>query len=347
MDNDLHILLVRADLLLPLHTKIHFELIRITFPATENTINVKHSKPIFSSKFPFLQKLALNRGALQGNRIARMVTHPELPKSPVSLRTKAMKLCIILCESTVAVFPTLIFILLTFAPCTPPFILSMLPNCQPVQTTLLGRGIQGLIHLYEIWTISHITYSGSIWIFYILFVGIDCMLNYLNLLKRQSFAILNSEDKDNCVRLYCSIQILEKWFNSFVMDKILPCVIICVPALEIVALFVCVNLHQDISGLGFLLFPLVAFDAAMIIILVFPLASWVYKESKETIRDISSKVIFLDNKALTRRQIRSFIPLRVKFGSNFIDRTTALVIQNFVLNRTMTLTLIRSRKIIT
>lgn len=47
MDNDLHILLVRADLLLPLHTKIHFELIRITFPATENTINVKHSKPMY------------------------------------------------------------------------------------------------------------------------------------------------------------------------------------------------------------------------------------------------------------------------------------------------------------
>lgn len=120
------------------------------------------------------------------------IVFTELPKSPVSLRTKAMKLCIILCESTVAVFPTLIFILLTFAPCTPPFILSMLPNCQPVQTTLLGRGIQGLIHLYEIWTISHITYSGSIWIFYILFVGIDCMLNYLNLLKRSvnSIALL-------------------------------------------------------------------------------------------------------------------------------------------------------------
>lgn len=53
------------------------------------------------------------------------------------------------------------------------------------------------------------------------------------------------------------------------------------------------------------------------------------------------KVPGLEGKKLIRRQVKGCSMLKVKFGSNFIDRGTPLVIQNFCINQTVSLTLIK------
>lgn len=53
----------------------------------------------------------------------------KLPHLPISLATKAVQLFLKLCDVCIPAFPVLVFVLLRVDPCTPPFILSMVPGC--------------------------------------------------------------------------------------------------------------------------------------------------------------------------------------------------------------------------
>ncbi|XP_035702099.1 uncharacterized protein LOC118433849 [Folsomia candida] len=77
----------------------------------------------------------------------------ELPSQGISFLTKALKIVVVLCEFSVVTVPILEFILLSFAPCIPPFMLSMMSNCTTLQTNASWQiqGMQLVIHLFEAW----------------------------------------------------------------------------------------------------------------------------------------------------------------------------------------------------
>lgn len=149
---------------------------------------------------------------------------------------------------------------------------------------------------------------------------------------------------DACIRLYKCIQVLEKSFNDFLMIRIVPALLIFSPGLQLIVQYVCINHHRDIPMPGFLVFPLIGGDAGINNILVFTLASGINIASERAIQGMRNKVIGLEQGKLLRRRLRGCSVLKVKFGSNFIDRGTPLVIQNFCINQTVALTLIKSSK---
>ncbi|OXA61399.1 Light-independent protochlorophyllide reductase subunit B [Folsomia candida] len=157
--------------------------------------------------------------------------------------------------------------------------------------------------------------------------------------------IRNGHNKEECIHLYRSMQILEKIFNDFVRERVLPAILFCTPAVQVVGMYVGINLQSEIAMPGFLVFPLIGVDAAVCNILVVTMASWIYKRSQKLILLLKKRAARIPSqKALIKRQIRSCSEMRVKFGSNFIDRGTPLVIQNFCINQTMTLTLITAKR---
>ncbi|OXA49641.1 hypothetical protein Fcan01_15395 [Folsomia candida] len=174
---------------------------------------------------------------------ARVLT--GLPKIPISMGTKAVKAFIILMEIGVVAYPVLIFLLLRFLPCTPPFILSMLELCGNAPPISYGVGLA--VHVFETWMNFHIMFSGTAWILYILFVGITFLLNYFELLNRKISKIENGTDTTACIRLYRNILILEKSFNACVTNKIVPMIVTCPPLIQISALYVCITSHGTIS----------------------------------------------------------------------------------------------------
>lgn len=95
---------------------------------------------------------------------------------------------------------------------------------------------------------------------------------------------------------------------------------------------------------GFLVFPMILFDAVIVNMLTITLASNVHKESVKLLRVMAKNAIGQGQYAVTKRQLRACTLLKIKFGSNFIDRGTPLVIQTFCLNQTVSLGLIRSNK---
>lgn len=76
---------------------------------------------------------------------------------------------------------------------------------------------------------------------------------------------------------------------------------------------------------GFLIFPLMGVTAL-----------YLYHSYQQGYRIIRIRI----SRGILRRHILSCYALKVKFGSNFTDRGTALVIQNFCLHQTVSLTLI-------
>lgn len=156
---------------------------------------------------------------------------------------------------------------------------------------------------------------------------------------------LTISENQNCMRMYRCIQLLEKSFNGFLMVRTIPAMVAFIPTLQIVSQYVCITMHDEIEMPGFLVFPLMLIDSVMVNIMVFTLASWVNNISTKFLHKLDKKIAGLrgTRKSNLRKEQVACCVLKIKFGSNFIDSGTPLVIQNFCLTQTMSLILIRYR----
>ncbi|XP_035708011.1 uncharacterized protein LOC118435721 [Folsomia candida] len=105
----------------------------------------------------------------------------RLPLS--SPETKSMKSFIRIAQSSVLVFPMLQLVLLTYSPCTPPFLLSMAPTCNEA-SSVLQYFLQFGTNIFETWMSFHNLFSCTIILFYTFCMGIVSILNYINVLKK-------------------------------------------------------------------------------------------------------------------------------------------------------------------
>ncbi|OXA62575.1 hypothetical protein Fcan01_01536 [Folsomia candida] len=245
-------------------------------------------------------------------------------------------------EISLPVIPILQFILLIYKPCTPPFIMSMSANCNTTQSVHSCNSIVGiLVNVLELWMALHTLYSGSIWVYFALCAGIGCFLYYLNVIHSQLVSIRTKHDLKECIRLYKALQVLEKSFNAFIMNRVLPTAITLVPGLQIVAQYVCIRLNTEIPMPGFLVFPLIGVNAIIYDILIFTVASSVHNLSQDILQSFCRKISGISMDPVERRRTKCCSVLKIKFGSNFIDRGTPLVIQDFCMNQTVNLVLIK------
>ncbi|OXA38333.1 hypothetical protein Fcan01_26814 [Folsomia candida] len=260
----------------------------------------------------------------------------------ISMGTKALKTFVYLVELGGFLYPILVSLLLRFIPCTPPFILSMFTNCGRLEDMTLRYGVELGIHIFETWMAFHIQYSALAWIVHVLLVGVTFLLNCLQLLNREIYKIQNATDNTSCIRMYRYVQILEKSFNAFLTKRIVPTIISCIPAIQIFALFVCITYHGEIALPGFAIFPLLGICAVINNILVISLASMVNTSSQRVLNALAQNTV--GKRGLLRRELTSLGVLKIKFGSNFIDRGTPLVMQNFCISQTVSMCLVSTRK---
>ncbi|OXA61760.1 hypothetical protein Fcan01_00411 [Folsomia candida] len=264
------------------------------------------------------------------------------PPPPLSLGAKMMRIFIPTAEISLPVIALLQFLLLRYAPCTPPFIMSMQPKCtERARFSVVQLGV----HVFEGWMFLHMLLAGGCWVIYALFTGIVSILSYFSILNRKIEAIETEANLNTSIQFYQRIQILEKSYNSFLRDRILPSMILCVPGIQIITQYVTLNHHSDIAMPGFLVFPLIAVNTGMTNVLAFTLAAFVNSASEKVMETLGKKASLLPGKkSLIKRRIRGCSVLKVKFGSNFIDRGTPLVMQTFCINQTVSLTLIKQGK---
>lgn len=143
--------------------------------------------------------------------------------------------------------------------------------------------------------------------------------------------------------MYRNIQILDNSFNVVLTERILPAIMICIPAIEIATLFVCFTLHQEIPIPGFLIFPIIAMSAGINNILIITLASKVYSASQRLL-SLFEKTHQGRMSKFVRKELLACNVLKIKFGSNFIDNGTPVIMQNFCIDKTLSLILLRGKR---
>lgn len=63
--------------------------------------------------------------------------------------------------------------------------------------------------------------------------------------------IQEESDITRCIASYQTLQILMKMFNKFLKYGIMPGLMICTIAIQILGTYVCINLHAEIKNAGF------------------------------------------------------------------------------------------------
>ncbi|XP_035711898.1 uncharacterized protein LOC118437166 isoform X1 [Folsomia candida] len=220
----------------------------------------------------------------------------------------------------------------------------MLPGCQGGSESPGHYLVRLGVNVFEAWMTAHMMYSTGIVACFVFSVGIVFILNFLRVLE--SYITTDLADHTDCIRLYRVVQILEKSLNAYLSERILPAIMIGDPTVEIFGLFVCISLSKETPMPGFLIFPLMTTVTGINNVVIVALASKFHSASERLLvcwerASLSNKW----NNKLRRRDLRACNVLKIKFGSNFVEKGTPLVLQDFCINQTISLILLnRERK---
>lgn len=139
------------------------------------------------------------------------------------------------------------------------------------------------------------------------------------------------------IQLYRSLQVFEKKFNHSLSTRVIPTTLIVAPILQIFCTYVLIKLSHRLPSQGYLTYPFAIFTCSKVCIIFETFAAQLFVNSEKLYADWKKEPGLLK---VNRRRLRSLQPMRMKVGSNFIDRGTALVTQDFCINQTVSLLLL-------
>jgi hypothetical protein len=141
------------------------------------------------------------------------------------------------------------------------------------------------------------------------------------------------------LQTYRTIQLICGIFNDSSRRQVSPALLAGNPAIQIFSCFVCIKLHGEIPMPGFAYFPIQFLDCCIMGIGMFTVASHPWTKSNSLIRLWKQNDSKKNDKCM-RKALKSLSNLKVMFGNNFVDELTPLVIQDFVVNQTVSLLLL-------
>lgn len=147
------------------------------------------------------------------------------------------------------------------------------------------------------------------------------------------------EQSHRVIQAYRKLKIIELFINQSNQKRIFPSVFIGFPSLQFFTSYVCIRLHDIVEWPAFAMFPLVYVDAFILAVVIFTAAAKVYNNSGELLQNLKASPDF-GRKSVLRRNIRAVTSIKIKFGVNFVDSETPLVIQDFCTRTTATFLLI-------
>lgn len=214
--------------------------------------------------------------------------------------------------------------LLIFEPCAPVFLGSLLLPCEEcgvLKTWSIARVIFPFVNLQ---TITVILAAVSFNVFYVYLTVVHCLLRYSQLLGAKPQQTL----------IYRELEILERMLNDYGQIRILPPALTIPPIIQITSIFVIIKMREEISFLGFLTF-IVAFLSSFLCLVISETITGKLRTVSGNRLGVLSRNC--GNSKYYRRKARSMRPLTTRFGTNFVDRKTALVTQNFCAEQTVSL----------
>ncbi|OXA48557.1 hypothetical protein Fcan01_16209 [Folsomia candida] len=135
------------------------------------------------------------------------------------------------------------------------------------------------------------------------------------------------------IEKYRKLQVTQAYVNLCVRNRIFPSGAYVGPLIQIMASLIFLKYHDTVN-LTYLAFVSAIFADAFVLNLVwFGGAGLVYSKSKAWLRKMRMQVgnvnIDMDGIMVTRKLLKSMCPIKVWFGTNFVDELTPLIIQQF------------------
>lgn len=139
------------------------------------------------------------------------------------------------------------------------------------------------------------------------------------------------------LHFYKQIKLLEVKLNNCVGPIIVPVSFVGFPSIQILAFFTMIRLYDVVPMPAFLYFPRMYVDTLLLNVILQTLAANLFIKSKR----LRTKFIAEGHawRKVDRKELQATINLSLKFGSNYIDAGTPLVIQDFCVNQTVSLLL--------
>lgn len=208
-------------------------------------------------------------------------------------------------------FPVIISNLVFFIPCQKPFLGSIfLPPSSCKAPSSLHRISLAAI---EFVAMHYMAMTGGLFVAGITFSGlIHLWLESSNLPPTN-------------LQKYRELYIFEKLFNSCVQGRIFPLIISVCPVVEIIGGFACIRLREGMNLLQFLFIVMETLIVTGFTLVASSGAGKIYTGTVKWLRDCKAG----EDKRLNNKILASLTPLRVRFGQNFVDGLTPLVLQRF------------------
>ncbi|OXA40072.1 hypothetical protein Fcan01_25179 [Folsomia candida] len=226
--------------------------------------------------------------------------------------------------------------------CNPPFIGLLVGYCSSCGEHIegwdgpIGKVIKAFAILLEGYYWAVISFRAFFLLFNVTIASIRCMLDYIDLLNRVSDTSAGSIGLSSRISIHRSLQVLEKQINQTLCTRVILATMMGAPINQIFCSYVLIKFWSYLPSAGFLTYPFAIFICVMSVVIFESLAA------QMCIKSMDQCMNWLKEKGISyvsRRKIRSLQALRIKVGSNFIDRGTALVTQNFCINQTVSLLL--------
>lgn len=124
---------------------------------------------------------------------------------------------------------------------------------------------------------------------------------------------------------YRELQVFEKLFNSCIQGRIFPIFVTVCPVVEILGGFACVRLHLGMNSFEVAFILMETGLVTGFTLVFFSGAGKIYTGSVSWLRDCKVG----ENCKVNRKLLASLTPLKFRFGQNFVDGLTPLVLQQF------------------
>ena len=127
---------------------------------------------------------------------------------------------------------------------------------------------------------------------------------------------------------------IEILLNEAISGRIFPTIIFGCGLLEILMAFASISLKKYIPWPEFVTVPVTFFEALVATLMLTKGPAEIFRVSQKMLTNMRKDIAMNQTQLKSRkREMFSCRPLRVKFGVNFIEPLTPLVIQNFCLSQ--------------
>ncbi|OXA44883.1 uncharacterized protein LOC110857362 isoform X1 [Folsomia candida] len=256
------------------------------------------------------------------------------------------KVVFVLANASCMSMGILVGVQLYFAPCTPPYLGSMRSAClnQESPGPIDFLGMIGI--LIDAGMYFHAAPpAGLILASYLLCMGIS-LQEYLSVMSGKLMLhndVFSTQGQSETraitsLRKYNACRLLVAQMNIMFRNVFIPG-LYCVASNGIVfALYVIIRLHEEISLAGLSFFIMMLMDFLLTVGVDLASVGRVYSVSVE-VTETWRKMENLGRKSEARKIAKSFPPLKIRFGDNFVDHLTSLSVLDYCLNWTVSLLL--------